>query len=176
MSYSKLFKVAQDFPLGFQTLNQARDNGEALKDLYDTRHAIGINGYSPGTNPFSEVGRHDDALIPRTVVRFAVDTSASPSLLFSYVTGPMLVGVTYDLTYTRLGTGQWRIYIATPAIYAGIATPEPTGAAPDQKANVYITNANFTPSVIVTTWDRAGGSWAKTDYNFFMCFWADRAL
>lgn len=81
MSYVKLFKVTQDFPLGYQTLNQAIDNNEALKDLYDVKHFIPSGNNGAFTSDFMTVGRHDDILIARTVADFWVDTSVADPVL-----------------------------------------------------------------------------------------------
>ena len=168
MSYVKLFKVVSDFALGFQTLNQARDNNEAVKDLYDANHGTGIDGFSTTHrhNPFNSVGHHDDILIARTVIHCTVDTTLPIPELVIAEAGPLLAR-----TPKRLGQGQWQLYLDTAQLFGAIATPKST-ASVDRKATCFQSYATTGPQVTVTTWDRAGGSWNATDQDFLLVLYA----
>lgn len=171
MSYSKLFTVCQDFPLGLQSANQAFDNNQALYDLYDAKHSFGIEGRNTGgfQNPFRALGRHDDPLIARTTARFLVDTSTATPTARAVVSGPML-----NLsTPVYLGTGKWRFFVYTPQLFGAIAQSEATSAV-DRKATCLIEfNPAVGPAVSVATWGVSGGAWAGTNFDFSITLWAN---
>lgn len=170
MSYVKLFQTVQDHAVGFQSINQARDNNTALSTLLDAKHSTGVNGQSPPGRPFEAVGRHDDICIARTVAHLVVDDLVVPTRLRALVTGPMLP----ILVAQQLQMGQWQIFVSTPSVFAAVATPVST-ATVDRKATAYLTQSpSQGPSVIVTTWEQDAGSWAMTDYDFSLVFWAKR--
>lgn len=169
MSYVKLPKVTQDYAVGFQSVNQARDNNTALLAQLDAKHSIGAGGQSPPGRPFEAVGRHDDIVIARTVAHFTVDSAVVPTRLRQLVTGPMLP----VLVAQQLQTGQWQIFVSTPHLFWAHATPTASSAV-GRKATAYLTQTpDQGASIIVTTWER-GASWAKTDFDFSLVFWAKR--
>jgi len=169
VSYLKLFKMVADFALGFQSINQARDNGEAIKDLYAVRHAMGINGFNPpsGNVAAQRIGKHNDILIARSVADFEVDTALATPVLVPRVAGPVFG----NLFAQRMAAGQWRIFIATPRLFAAVALLKST-ASVDRKANCYVAfDPNRGPSIIVTTWEQDIGTWTKADLPFSLAVW-----
>lgn len=67
MAYSKQPKTIQDFGLGYQSVNQAADNEQALRDAYATEHFESdvITGF--GLSAIPTMGHHDHVLIPRAI-------------------------------------------------------------------------------------------------------------
>lgn len=169
MSYVKLHKVCADFAVGYQSVNQARDNNTAHADLLDVKHSLGVGGQSPPGQPFAAVGRHDDICIARTVAHFRVDTLQVPTRLVPVLSGPMMP----LFVYSRLQAGQWRIFVSSPGVVFAHATPAASSAV-YRKATAYLTaSPDQGPSVIVSTWER-GTSWALADFDFSLVFWAKR--
>lgn len=171
MAYTKLFKVCQDAPLGYQSVNQAVDNNTALKDLYDAKHSLGMGGNNIHGVPLLNVGRHDDILIARTVAHFVVDSSTSTTTLTTTMSGPIFGSA---LQYRRIGTGRWQIYISTPQRFGATALCRST-ASTDRKATCYASYSNSEgPSVYVTTWT-IGAGWGYADLDFSLTIWTQRA-
>lgn len=173
MSYLKLFKTTQDHAVGTQSVNQASDNNDAMKALYDAKHALGVDGYNTGgaSNPLRSVGRHDDPLIARTVARFVVDVSPATPVAFTIVSGPIL----RFFTSSRIGAGQWRINVPTPQLFGAVALVEAAATA-DRKATCLIEfNPVTGPCVVVSTWEDSGGVWSTTDLDFSLVLWTDSA-
>lgn len=170
MSYLKLPKTTSDHAVGFQSINQAIDNNAALLAAFDARHAIGVGGNSPYGFPTRAVGRHDDVLIARSVADFAVDTSLPTPTLVALLAGPIFGA----LFYTRLGTGQWRIYVSSAQRIAAVALMK-SSASVDYKANCYVSYAPTTgPSVTVSTWNiNSGSTPALADINFSLAVWTE---
>ena len=169
MSYLKLFKTTQDHAVGVQSVNQASDNNDAMKDLYDAKHSLGVDGYNTGgfSNPFRAVGRHDDQLVARTVARFRIDSTAVVPVASTIISGPMLS----LSTALRMGTGQWRIFVYTPQLFGAVALIEGAPAV-DLKATCLLEfNPATGPCVVVSTWDVASA--AKADYGFSLILWAN---
>ncbi len=166
MSYLKLPKTTMGHAVGYQTVNQAIDNNAALVTAFDAKHSLGVGGSSPYGFPTYAVGRHDDILIARTVVDFYVDTSPLVPLLTIRVGGPVLGSL---LRYTRLATGQWRIFLATGQLFGCVALMKST-ASVDRKATCYATyDPAIGPSVIVSTWNVATPT--LSDFDFSMQIW-----
>lgn len=154
-----------DHAVGFQCVNRAIDNNDALKDLYDVKHALGVNGQDPYRQPTRAIGRHDDILIARTVVTFEVDSTTLVPTLRPVVSGPVLG----DLFYTRIAAGQWRIYMASAQL-VGVAASMKASAAVDYKADCYVSYDPSTgPAVTVTTWDVSTAT--LDDLPFSLAIW-----
>ena len=169
MSYLKLFKVTQDTPVGYQTVNQACANNTAMLELYDAQHGAGIGGFSTSqyVNPFGTIGRHDDVRIARSVLYAYVDTSLPTPILVPRVAGPIFG----SFVYTRLGPGQWRIYVASSQLVGAAAMMKAT-AVVDYKATCYISYDPATgPGITVTTWAVDSGSWTPLDLDFSLSVW-----
>jgi hypothetical protein len=173
VSYSKLFKVCQDFALGFQTVNQALDNNAALYSQFDAKHSVGVAGINTGgfSNPFRVLGRHDDPLVARTTARFLVDTTTPTPTARAVVSGPML-----NLSSPiYLGAGKWRLYVYTPQLFGVIAQSEATTSI-DRKTTCLVEfNPSTGPSVSVGTWGISAGSWVGQNFDFSLTLWANSA-
>ena len=169
MSYLKLFKVTQDTPVGYQTVNQACANATALLDLYDAQHGAGIGGYNTSqyVSPLQAIGRHDDVRIARSVMHVFVDTSLPTPALTARVSGPIFG----TFVYVRLGPGQWRIFIASAHLVGATAMMKATSVG-DYKATCYVSYDPATgPGITVTTWAVDGGSWTPLDLDFSLAVW-----
>lgn len=166
MSYVKLPFTCQDHAVGLQSVNQAIDNNDAHYAAIDAMHSMGVNGDSPYGRPLQALGRHDDILIARSTSDFQISTLPTPTLL-PKVLGPMFG----SLSYQRLAVGQWRIFIATPQLFGAVALMK-AAAVQDYKANCFtVSDPSLGPSVIVTTWNIAGGP-AAADLPFSLTVWA----
>ena len=167
MSYLKLPKTVSDHAVGFQSINQAIDNNAALLDAFDSKHSIGVGGNSPFGFPTRAVGRHDDILIARSVADFVVDLAPLTPVLVPLVAGPIFG----PLFYTRLGTGQWRIYVASSQRIAAVALMKST-ASVDYKANCFVSYDPSTgPSITVSTWDISTAT--QEDLDFSLVVWTE---
>ena len=95
MAYSKVPKACRDYAVGWETINQLRDNLDSVKDVYATQH--GTTEFFTGTgsivgfgqnaqrSPGFGIGEHDTVLVPRTVLNVRAQTIAgggnSPQVL-----------------------------------------------------------------------------------------------
>lgn len=167
MSYVKLPTTVSDHAVGFQTVNQANDNGEALLDLYAEKHMVpGVTATAgAGFWVRNFAGKHNDILIARATADFYVDsTNFTPAL------GARLSsGIFGTIAPQRIDAGVWRIYIATSQNFFCVATPRAT-AAGERKADCYISSGPSGSLVIVSTWEKSGG-WATADMDFSLCVW-----
>lgn len=169
MSYLKLPTTTQDHAIGYQSVAQAVDNNAALASVFDAKHSTGVDGNSPPGQPTRAVGRHDDILIARSVADFAVDTSRPTPTLSAVVSGPIFG----FLSYARLATGQWQIFLATPQLYAAVALMKSTTSV-DRKATCFrSTSITRGPSIIVSTWNVATP--ALEDLDFSLIVWTQSA-
>ncbi|MBL8911648.1 MAG: hypothetical protein JNM17_13225 [Archangium sp.] len=160
-AYTKLFTTVSDHAIGKQSVNVAIDNNQALYDQLDLNHSMGLRG-GDANDPFLQFGQHDDPLIARTVLSFAVTTAP---LLLTLLGGPMLVG-----SPVRIGTGTWMLRIATPTIFFAVATPRAASAL-DYFANARLVFDPAGPGVMVTTWNAGAG--VLLDMDFDVAIWAE---
>jgi hypothetical protein len=168
VSYLKLPTTTQDHAIGSVTVGQMVDNNAALCAHFDAKHSIGVGGTSPYGRPVQAVGRHDDILIARSVAEFSVNTSLPIPALSAIVTGPV-----FGWTFTRLGTGQWQIFLATPQLYAAVALLKSSSSV-DRKATCYTTTSlTQGPNVIISTWNVATA--ALADLPFSLIVWTQAA-
>lgn len=172
MSYVKLPTVVSDFAVGIQSMQQASDNADALKDVLDAEHALGNGGFNTSafTNPLNEVGRHDDNLIARTVAHCYIDNTGGLTRLSAYFAGPVLG----SLTYRRLGTGQWQMYLQAPFLFFGVASMPATASVDYQPRTYRSYDPQFGSSLIVSTWAIDSGSWVLDDLDFDLAIWLQR--
>lgn len=164
MSYVKLHKVVSDFAVGIQSVNQAIDNNAAKYDQLDLGHSMGLRGGS-GSDAFMSPGQHDDPVIARTVLQFAIDTTLTTPIAYALTSGPLL----YDVA-ERVATGQWRIYVTTPQIIGAKATPRASATA-DRACSARVVADIGSPYVVVTTWNIAGA--APADFDFDLVLWSE---
>lgn len=80
-SYVKLPKGTTDYAVGYQSVNQLRDNLQSLYDAYVAEHSVNepmpsrLGGLAPPP-PASFLGHHDTPKIPRAVIRSKIFSSA----------------------------------------------------------------------------------------------------
>lgn len=169
MTYVKLPKTVQDHAIGFQSINQARDNCDALKSLYDAGHSVGAAGGSAiiGTAAILlAVGRHDDPCISRTVLRFRVDATLPVPIAIPIVSGPLMGGPPI-----RLSAGQWKLQLQRQSLLGAKADCESTKPE-DMKATCFYANGIDTgASLIITTWMVDTGAWVPSDVGFSVALW-----
>lgn len=165
MSYAKLPTTVQDHAIGFQSVNQATNNNSALFVQFRAKHSIGIDGNSPYGQPTKAVGRHDDILIARSVAELDVDTTLPTPALQVILLGPLFG----PFVYTRLGTGQWQIFLSTAQLFGAVALLKSSSSV-DRKATCYrASSPSVGPSIIVSTWDVATA--ARADLPFSIVVW-----
>lgn len=80
MSYSKLVVCGSDLAIGYQTVNQARDNVDSQLEAFKLYHGVdeflGLGGFGRTTPPrVRDLGHHDDERIARASVRVSQRTS-----------------------------------------------------------------------------------------------------
>ena len=148
MSYTKLPTTVQDNAIGFQSVNQAINNNSALKDQFELRHLLQGGTYSGGA--FFREGRHNDALIARTVVRYTIDTTLPTIWAAKVMGGPLL---DFGLPI-RMGNGQWRINVRASQLVGAVALAN-ASAVVDRKATCLVQSGPTQPSVVVSTWNVA---------------------
>lgn len=163
-SYVKLHLVVADFAVGYQSVNQAIDNNQALYDQLNAGHSTGIRGGAYG-DPFLQPGQHDDPLVARTVLQVGVNTAVTPPTASAVTTGPMLYGQPI-----RMDTGYWRIKVTTPQLVGAVATCRATGTV-DRYATCRVVMDASGPYVDVSTWNIAAA--AKVDCDFDVVLWAE---
>lgn len=158
--YLKLPKTCSDHAIGFQSVNQALDNNIAIYEQLDKRHAIG----NRSNDVFIGPGRHDDVLIARTVADYQVVAGpGGTQLVFSLLSGPLIVGAPIELA-----TGQWRINVATPTIFAAIATIKGATAGVSRSTSCFVLADANSPFVIVSTWNVSAGAMAAYDFSLVL--------
>lgn len=167
MAYSKLPKLCQDYPLGFQDINQAIDNNAALRDLYDVRHGIlePGPGSAGGRPPWTLAGRHDDAHVQRTVAHVTVSTQGA------FVSGSLTVSGSAITAISRGGTGQWVLSVSNLSAWWAAGQPHDT-AASQRKVTCYrVLPTSGQHLLYVTTYALDSGAFAATDYDFSVALW-----
>lgn len=172
MSYVKLPTTCQDHAIGIQTVQQAEENNARIKEHLAVRHALGNGQFNTSSfiNPLSAVGRHNDTLIARSVLQCFIDnTSAVPTLL-TRLSGPAF-GV---LNYIRRAAGQWQLFLQAPFEFGAVATMSASSTVDYAVRTYRITDPNYGPSLIVSTWAIDAGSWALTDLPFDLALWMRR--
>jgi hypothetical protein len=108
MAYVKLPRASVDYEVGLQTINQARDNAEALRDAWGAKHGLSSPGlgFSRATGLWPYFGRHNDPRLTRGVLRARIG-------------GSLTNGVTVSATSTsqcftslaRQAAGRFRITV-----------------------------------------------------------------
>lgn len=158
MSYEKPFLTVQDHAIGLQCVNRALENNRALyADQFDPNHSVGVGGLAYG-DPFLTPGQHDDPLVARAAVDFAID--ATGRVAIALMPSPSIIG---EVEFVK--TGQWRVNITTPRIFSAYAVIKGATSGNARYATCFVTFGIDGPSVIVTTWLVAGGVLATYDFS-----------
>ena len=152
MSYSRIRKVIQDYPVGFQTINQARDNIQAIADAYAREHHL-----------FPEQGapyyRHWGPLIPKG------SGIVTPSQLGSL---PVMMLLDLDgVTVMRLAVGVYAVFGPCRYTMWCDADPVTTGTEVRRINSKSVPVATGT-SYVMSLWcyELSAGDFVLADYPF----------
>lgn len=163
MAYSKLIYCNSDHILGFQTVNQARDNLDSVFSAMDVEHVALdiINGYRA-------LGQHDSELIPKDVIKIqgasAIFGSFQPTNLLTIESGQ------YIFRGFRAAAGQYFLPLEGLSTYWGEAVASVTSATPKP---LLICRSNFTsstaasqgPGIYVACYEMGTGAMVLTDFD-----------
>ena len=152
MSYAKIQQACQDYALGFQTINQARDNIIALYDAWKVQHNDGDE------NPAL---KHWTRLVPKAQGVVSVSTTFYPGIT---VYSTFAVGV----TVVRVSTGM---YVANVLGVAGPvwadADPIAANGTPVRRINSRSQASSVSSGVLLfNLFELTAGDFALTDYSF----------
>jgi hypothetical protein len=170
-AYSKLLKTGRDWALGFQSINTAISNLEALYSAWISEHG---NEDPPAVsvpwpiNPYEVLGHHNIPQVPRAIVKVQTVTIAPGQTSFTVVGVPVVRAV------NKLAVGQYQI-VLDPRLYRhwGAAWPSQTSAQfrfckPVSYFPSFLAGIGSQASVIVSCYDcnGSGGAFALTDFEF----------
>lgn len=162
MSYVKLPQVCEDYGLGYQDVNQAADNCEALFALYDANHGTEEPppGYDP--NPWHHAGKHDHITIARTCLRVSMTQVGSVVTVAVEASGRGVLGV------TRIGAGQYVIDLAAAVgEWRGFVQVEEFGVT------THHTTYQYLQQLYITVWELTGTAFVAADFNFQVWVWGN---
>lgn len=161
MSYVKLPQVCEDYGLGYQDVNQAADNCEALLALYDAKHGA-LEPPTGGTDPspWTRVGKHDDFYVARTCLRVSMTQAGSVVTLTVEATGRGVLGV------SRIGTGQYVIdLVGGVGLWRGFVQVEDFGVT------THHTTYQYQNQLYLTVWELSGTAFVAADFDFQVWVW-----
>jgi len=99
-SYVKLHYGVTDFAAGIQSVNQLRDNFQAIYEAWAVEHSTrevitqGGRGTGPAPNLALSYGRHNTPKVPRAVVKTSIFTSGFSVVLPGAITvQPVVTGI-----------------------------------------------------------------------------------
>ena len=153
MSYAKLPKVVVDYPVGFQTINQARDNIQSIADAYQLQHHFFPEQGAP-------YNRHWSPLIPKG------SGIVTPSQLGSL---PVMMLLDLDsVTVMRLGTGVYAVL--GPYSYPMWCDADPVTSGTEVRRintkSVVVGTGGTTNVMSVWCYELSAGDFVLTDYPF----------
>lgn len=169
-TYAKLPYAVTDYSAGIQSVNQLRDNFQALHDAWAVEHSIkepqigrgGLLAFPPLSQSF---GHHNTPKVPRAVVRTNLYTSS-----FSVVLPGASIVQPVVTTVARISTGLFLIGITElTEFYAEVE------AYQSSATNIRIVHANSgfggnggNVGIVVECYEHAsaGGSFDPTDFDF----------
>lgn len=162
MAYSKLAKVCQDYPLGYQDINQAIDNNAAIRDLWDVRHGLlePASGAGGGRLPWTVAGRHDDFFVPRSVA--LVEVGSSGGVIF----GEMTVDGDAFGDIVRISTGKWILNINNLTAWWAVAQCM-GGTTTQRRLNLHRSvPTTGQHALYISTYELSSGAFVETDIDF----------
>jgi hypothetical protein len=163
-AYVKLWKVCQDFGLGLQQVNQARDNLETFLAAWAAEHSaeqVGRLGHR--SNSYEVLGKHDTAPVPRAMIGVSVASGTAGAVSISADTlDPVVQSI------QRSAAGTWFVTMAAPyTTFFSDPVPSATSNAVTRFTTSQpggVTGANgFT----VITYQLTGGAFVGTDYDWY---------
>lgn len=173
MAYAKLPKAIQDYGLGYQTVNQAKDNEAAYRTILDAKHHLnGLGSTLIGTGD----GHHDDLRIPRAVALVEVSTVQVMGQTNAFAGYTILSndgGILQPGGLQRLSQGAYFAKVGNvddEDVWAEI-TPESTGSETRLANSRFVSAASgalvFTGFLIqLLEGGAAGAAFALADYSF----------
>lgn len=162
-TYSKLPFCEENYLLGYQTVNQARDNLDSVYDALKVEHSTGVASALP-------VGRHDTQKISRVVIQVYGTGSANTS---AWGASPALqITSQYGIqSATRISTGVYLVPISFLSSYWARADPNCT-----QSSTPILVCRSETPTgtitlpgrttITVSCYEMSSGSMVLTDMDF----------
>lgn len=166
MAYSKLVVCGRNYAIGYQTVNQARDNVDSQFEAFRVWHGVdeylGLGGFGRTPPPrVRDLGHHDDERIPRASVRVSTRTSGGFVVVDvspNRVLGRALRGSAGTYAFEIRGLREfWAMAVpigAGVSLYnATCQTIYPSSAAPYLQVMTFIegsdtpTDANFTLTI-----------------------------
>ena len=181
MAWLNLYKAETNVPIGFQSINQARDNLDYLRDGMLAEHAggvsprsgrsSGVGGYQGGTliqppwqiSPLKTLGHHNDFRIQKGVAYVSHSTAFNGTAI-AYLSwaSSLFVGV------SRFSTGSFFLPVsglstfwATVTVYGTSASDVPNLG--QVRAYFPPAGAPGTPGIFVQTYAISGGVHVVTD-------------
>lgn len=166
MAYVKLPMCNEDYAIGYQTINQARDNQDAVFGALDAEHV--------GSTGVLAIGSHRAEKIPKAIAQI-FGTAANvtsfggvPSVAWYGSYSPCL------LAPDRISTGIYVVPVRNLSTYWGEVIPQVTSQTPiplikcrsvfGTPSTVYGSNAG--PALVITCYEMGTGALVATDFDF----------
>lgn len=171
-TYAKQYFTISDFPVGYQTINGANDNMDAIFDALDAEHdsdAVSLAGYGP------IVGHHDAVTIARDVIQVRGSQFTATIFLPNPVVSVLTTG-NYVGDMTRIATGTYYVEIIGLTKFWGTTTP--TGVSTSKR--MIICRSNFPTSsgapqgISITCYELGTGALVSTDMDFTLTISGNR--
>lgn len=167
MSYVKLPYANENYVLGYQTINQSRDNLDAIHDGLLAEHSEANR----------RVGQHDTQKIPRDIVQVYGLTSLSPFIPTQLnVSGARYVSAGGAV---RAGIGQYFIPILGLSEFWGQPAPRVTSSSsiPLIVARSYYPTAlaaqGLGMGITITCYEMSSGALVATDFDFTLAVYGN---
>jgi hypothetical protein len=160
MAYAKMPLVVQDYPVGYQSVNQAQDNLEAIRAAIVAEHTNAdlIGNVGGG-------GAHTGQVIPRAVVELFFQRAGFGGVMLPAIrsSSPRITAV------QRLATGVFSFsYSGSDGFYA-LAEPSDNGTNPNFIACESVPASTGVPAYITCKcFSLSAGDFVATDYPFFL--------
>lgn len=173
MAYVKLIFVNSDVPIGYQTINQGRDNLDAVFAGLDAEH-IASNAEAGNL----VIGQHDLQAIPRDVIQVY---GASVSVVGRTAYVSTTPGTFSNGTSLYLSTGTYFVPLFGLKTYWGeaIASVSSSTSAPHLICrSVYpskpTTSGALGPGIVITCYEMSSGTSTLTDFDFTLTVYGER--
>lgn len=173
MAYSKLPKAIQDYGLGYQTINQAIDNIEAIRDVYGVEHNItDALTFAGAASSIPEWGQHNHSAIAKSVAIVNVYSYSVVSGVTQYAFNVSLSGRVIR-NVTRFQAGIYVVLTDQLTNASANATPVATTSAV-RMCKVHplpVTTGQFGWIVALKEQASAGAAFSVSDFSFHFRVW-----
>jgi len=163
MAYAKLPLVVQDYPVGYQSVNQAQANIEAVRAAIIAEHTNAdlIGNVGGG-------GAHTGQSIPRAVVEVFFQRAIFSSIGIRS-SSPRIISA------SRISAGVFTFGYAGPDGFYALAVPSDNGTNPNFIACESVPASSGVPAYITCkTLSLVAGDFVATDYPFFLTVYGTR--